>query len=255
MVTRWRQQAASDALNINAWQLLNSLSHAIFALDKEARIVAVNDYWTCLSGIPKSQTLRQPLAHFIHPEDINCLNQALLNVTAQISEQMCLRVLHKGGEIRWCELRMQSIKADSRYPLTAALFDITPQFRREQIKEATHRSLLSLTNRMPAMLYRARNNRSWTMEYVSEGCQLITGYPAQSLLNHADVSLGELILQEDASQVWTDVQKALQQHRSFDLSYRIRQKSGDVIRVRDKGHGLYSASGVVLGVEGIILAN
>ena len=91
------------------------------------------------------------------------------------------------------------------------------------------------------------------MEYVSEGCKAITGYSAENLLNQSQICLGSMIHTDDAQYVWDAVQTALQLNEPFDLKYRLTQKNGSQISVRDKGCGLYTDSNVVLGVEGIIL--
>ena len=235
--------------------LFNSLSDVVLILEDQERIAFINTCWIKMTDIDLNDTIGQPFSDFLHPEDQNSWSQLLGNITNHRSEMIWLRVLHKSGEVRWVEMRIQPMHKDQRYPLSATLCDITPQVRAEQVRNANHRGLQSLVERMPAMLYRSRNNASWTMEYVSAGCEAITGFKPESLLNHAQISLGDLIHPEDAPNVWEKVQKALNTHECFDLYYRIRNASGVEIQVRDKGRGLYSNSGVILGVEGIILTS
>ena len=235
------------------WQLFNSLNDVVIAFDHRHHILTVNECWQKITGTPVSEALDNPLTDFLHPEDIPGCEQLFDKMQPGKSELIWFRLLHTSGEIRWCEMRIQSIKPDSLYPLSATLCDITPQVRNEQVREANHRSLQSLVKRLPAMLYRSRNNLSWTMEYVSDGCELLTGYHAEELLNQSQICLGSLIHPDDAEAVWDDVQIALQTHSSFDLDYRILKKNGDEIKVKDRGRGLYSESGMVLGVEGIIM--
>lgn len=235
------------------WQLFNSLNDVVIAFDQHHRILTVNECWQSITGIPVSEALDNLLTEFLHPEDVSGCELLFKKLQPGKSELIWFRLLHTSGEIRWCEMRIQSINNDTLYPLSATLCDITPQIRNEQIREASHRSLQSLIKRLPAMLYRSRNNHSWTMEYVSDGCELLTGYPAEELLNQSQICLGSIIHADDAEAVWDNVQIALQTRSSFDLNYRILQKDGSAIQVKDRGRGLYSDSGMVLGVEGIIM--
>jgi len=171
---------------------------------------------------------------------------------ADSKEVIWLRLIAANGELRWCEMLLQAMETNTLYPLSATLYDITPKVRSDQVRHASHRSLQSLVDRLPAMLYRARNNISWSMEYVSEGCELITGYSAEIMLNQSQVSLGAMIHPEDAAYVWEQVQVALENQTAFNIQYRLTRADGQQILVQDKGRGLYSESGMVLGVEGII---
>lgn len=252
-ILKWPRRTGTVPANEQLAQLFDSLNDVVAAFDNKQCIVTINQCWEKLTGISVAETLKRPLTDFMHPEDIPNWKQLSERVAKGKSELIWFRLLHTTGEIRWCEMRIQSVPSGSPFSLSATLCDITPQVRNEQVKEASHRSLESLVNRLPAMLYRSRNNTSWSMEYVSDGCKNLTGYSAQSLLNQSQISLGAMIHPDDAEHVWESVQAALQMNKSFDLHYRLTQKSGKEIKVRDKGRGLYSNSGMVLGVEGIIL--
>lgn len=234
-------------------QLFNSLSDVVLAIDEHQHIVTVNNAWKGITGVDAGEAIARPFSEFLHPEDIGNWKRLLDKVSVGKTELIWLRMLNQQGEIHWCEMRVQPINNDRKYPVSATLCDITPQVRSDQVRDANHRSLQSLVDRIPAMLYRARNNVSWTMEYVSSGCELVTGYSAESLLNQSQISLGSMIHADDAPQVWDDVQTALGLLQPFDLHYRITRADGTEMRVRDRGQGLYSESGLVMGVEGIIL--
>lgn len=239
-----------SALQLN--QLLNSLSDVVMMLDDQHQITMINQCWQDITGINIEQTQGKAFTDFLHPEDIPSWTQLMQKMRSDSREVIWFRLISASGELRWCEMRLQSMEKNKLYPLSATLCDITPQVRNEQVRHASYRSLQSLVDRLPAMLYRARNNISWSMEYVSEGCELITGYSAENMLNQPQVSLGAMIHAADASYVWEQVQIALENHTTFNIQYRLTQADGQEIMVLDKGRGLYSESGMVLGVEGII---
>lgn len=250
----WPKKVAnSNVTDANLWSVLNSLGDVVLVLDQQLRITLINQSWNTITQVPVADTLNQPLTDFIHPEDLPSWQNTLKTLQDQGSALIWFRLLCADGDIRWCEMRLQPVDKHNAYPLSATLCDITPQVRNEQVKEAGYRSLQSLVNRLPAMLYRSRNNESWSMEYVNNGCEALTGYSPEALLNQSQVCLGTMIHPKDRDYVWEHVQIALQMHTGFDLHYRLIQASGREIRVRDKGQGLYSDSDMVLGVEGIIL--
>nr|AAW21509.1 signal transduction histidine kinase [Methylophaga aminisulfidivorans MP] len=234
-------------------QLFNSLNDVVLLLDKQRQVQFINQYWQTITGIPVEETVGRLFSDFLHPEEIPSWSQLLNKIIPSQHETVWFRLISASGELRWCEMRIQSVNKDQLYPLSATLCDITPQVRNEEVRHASHRSLQSLVDRLPAMLYRSRNNASWSMEYVSESCELITGYSAESMLNQSQVSLGSIIHPDDATHVWEEVQQSLETFSPFDIHYRLTRADGTEVSVQDKGRGLYSKSGMVLGVEGILL--
>lgn len=109
-----------------------------------------------------------------------------------------------------------------------------------------------LLDELPGLIYRGDNNPRWSMQFVSAGCLQLTGYPAEYLTRTSEYSYGSLILAEYADYIWYCVQCALLQHEPYQLSYRIRCSDGQIKDVWEKGVGVYSADGQVLGIEGAI---
>lgn len=248
---KWPLKTTEEVSDLQ--QLLDSLNDVVLILNENQQIQFINLCWQSITGISIDKTLNRYFSDFLHPEDHTNWNESLQNIKQNSKEVLLLRLVTENRDIRWCEIRIQPMQSHTIYPLSATVCDITHQVRDDKIRHASHRSLQSLVDRLPAMFYRARNNKSWTMEYVSNGCELLTGYQAEKLLNQSQVCLGSMIHPDDTPYVWEQVQIALQMQTTFDLQYRLFQEDGIQITVQDKGRGLYSDSGLVLGVEGIIL--
>ena len=243
------------ATSLNYPEFLDTLNDVVLLINKTQQIEYVNQCWQQISGCSKQKTQGRYLPDFLHPEDKTLWQHTIRKLDQkQTSQHIWIRFIGIDDEIRWCEMRIQSMHPNQLYPLSATLCDITPLVRKDQLKNASYRSLTGLVNRIPAMIYRSRNDRNWTMEYVSDGCLELSGYSAEQLLNQSQLSFGSLIHPEDASEVWADVQIALENMTEFELSYRLVHESGNCQYVLDKGKGIYSDTGAILGVEGIIIA-
>lgn len=109
-----------------------------------------------------------------------------------------------------------------------------------------------LIDELPGLIYRGDNQRNWPMQYVSAGCKDLTGYSPDYLSNNPEHYYGALILPEYVDYIWYCVQYALLRNEPYQLNYRIRCADGHIKAVWEKGVGVYSATGEVLGVEGAI---
>ncbi|HEY9286345.1 MAG TPA: PAS domain S-box protein [Pyrinomonadaceae bacterium] len=114
------------------------------------------------------------------------------------------------------------------------------------------RTLLGLVNCLPGMIYCCRNDRDWTMLYVSEGCAELTGHAAEDLVGNRRLSYADLIHAEDREQVWRGVQQAVARRERFRITYRIRTAAGEERWVWEQGHGVYDAAGGLLALEGFV---
>lgn len=232
--------------------LLDSLQDAVLVLDQQGNIKYVNHCWKKITGVEAKKSFDEHIERFLHPEDITVWSRSFQTLHETKQQLIWCRLLNASGEVHWCEIRMQMMTTTPSHQISATLCDITSQVRSDNIRQADHRSLTAMVNRLPAIIYRARNNKNWSMEYVSDGCLALTGYPAEQLVNHTQLSFASLIHPNDSTYVWEKVQIALQKKCVFNLQYRLIHASGNILHVSEKGQGIYADTGAILGVEGII---
>ncbi|MCX7918178.1 MAG: HD domain-containing protein [bacterium] len=118
--------------------------------------------------------------------------------------------------------------------------------------QENQRMLSTLISNLPGMVYRCRNDRNWTMEFVSDGCYPLTGYQPNELINNNRISYAELIHPDDREEVWNKVQSSIQNTTSFQISYRIITATQQEKWVWEQGRGVYSDRGELLALEGFI---
>jgi PAS domain S-box-containing protein len=90
------------------------------------------------------------------------------------------------------------------------------------------------------------------MEFVSEGCLLLTGYTQAELTINEDVKYGDLIHPDDRDLVWKTVQEAITKNTHFELDYRIITKEGKELWVRERGQAVKQIHDDQIFLEGFI---
>jgi len=164
----------------------------------------------------------------------------------------------KDGKVRW----LRTSKLPLRDPtgriigVLGTYEDITERKKNENDLAESERRLLTLMNNLPGMAYRCKNDRDWTMEFLSEGCENLTGFSSKEVVVNnrlSPASLATLILPEHRVHVWEDVQSALKDRRPFKITYELRTASGEIRWVWEQGEGVFSPEGTVIALEGFII--
>lgn len=136
--------------------------------------------------------------------------------------------------------------------MVVMFLEVTERKRAEQTIRESQRQLSTLMSNLPGIAYRCLNNPDWTMEFISEGCMALTGYPASDLCGNAKLSYNDIILPEDREMVWETVQQALTEQRPYQITYRIRAADGAVKWVWEQGRGVYDDQGRLEALEGFV---
>ena len=253
MLKHFTQHIQASELLEQYWTpLFDQWSEYILIIDQTLSIYRSNQGWQqfiALETDNSAQHFDQNLTTYLYPEDVFHLKQLLLK--GQPIERYRVRLMNSQHQLFWFEISatILPIGTSPQY-WCLQCSDQTQNIQQQSLQAAQQRSLADLLYRLPIMLYRSRNDRDWTMEYVSRGGESITGYPIQALLNTP--LYGQIIYPDDAEQVWAQVQSAIQNKTMFFLNYRIIQANQQIVQVQEIGQGVYSNSDMVLGVEGVI---
>lgn len=135
--------------------------------------------------------------------------------------------------------------------LSTVARDLRPWKEAQATLRERERFLATLVANLPGVAYRRRNEPGWPMEYISDGCLELTGYPAEALMAGKPV-FNDLIHPDDRERVLADVEAALAEYRSFKVEYRIRRADGGELWVWSKGRGIYNEAGWLVAREGFI---
>ncbi len=118
--------------------------------------------------------------------------------------------------------------------------------------EESRRMLARLFSNLGGVVYRCRNDKKWTMEFLSDGCQSLTGYRAEDIVDNRIISYGQVIHPDDRERVWSEVQEGLRKNEPFRMMYRITTVDGREKWVWEQGRGVFGPGGEVVALEGFI---
>lgn len=128
--------------------------------------------------------------------------------------------------------------------------------RLQKVSRALHESERSkslLLSHLPGIAYRCSYDKNWTMLYISEGCEELTGYPSESLLYNRDLSFNDLIEPERHEDIWQAWQATIANKSSLHLEYKITTASGQEKWVYEQGSPIFRPNGEVDCIEGLII--
>lgn len=105
---------------------------------------------------------------------------------------------------------------------------------------------------LPGFIYRCKNDKDWTMFYLSDQCEAVTGYPAKDFIHNKRLAYNDIIREDDRTAIYALWEKALAENRAFEHEYRIITAAGEERWVWERGKGIYNPEGQLLYLEGYI---
>jgi PAS domain S-box-containing protein len=121
----------------------------------------------------------------------------------------------------------------------------------ELVAHESHRTLATLISNLPGIVYRCRNDRDWSMEFMSGGCEDLTGHRAEDFVS-GQVSFAAMIHPDDRELVWQAVQQGVDLRRAYRITYRMVNARGEERWLWEQGQGVFDAEGSLLSLEGFI---
>ncbi|WP_088329595.1 PAS domain S-box protein [Lacimicrobium sp. SS2-24] len=122
----------------------------------------------------------------------------------------------------------------------------------QQLQQSTEQ-YASLVRNIPGVTYRRRNDKNWTMLYISEQIQALCGYSADQLIHAQPVNFAALIPHDYLSALTGQVQQAVASGQSWQLEYPVVTQSGQYRWLEDRARAVTDDSGEEVYIEGFLL--
>lgn len=219
-------------------------------VDFDGRIVRANPAFCDVAGRAEEELRALGLFALVPPERREEVEQAIARAAEQDVVSFDIPIGRPDGAFRWLEFR--GVSEPLRRVVRFIAHDATSLRRAESEARERERFLETLLSNLPGMVYRCRNDPQWTLDFVSGGCEAVSGYGVDDLLFNKTTSFGELMHSDDAPKVWDIVQDAIAKKAPFTAQYRISTKSGEEKWCYEQGRGVYSSEGELLALEGFI---
>jgi len=117
------------------------------------------------------------------------------------------------------------------------------------LSEQRHRSMLE---NLPGVVYRCINDEHWTMLFISDEVEKLTGYPARNFIRNKTTTFAQITHPEDTEQNRKIVDRELANHARFSTEYRIQHANGSVRWVQELGRGIFDQNNQLLYIDGFI---
>ncbi|MBE9125556.1 MULTISPECIES: PAS domain S-box protein [unclassified Coleofasciculus] len=122
----------------------------------------------------------------------------------------------------------------------------------ESLKQSEERYRTLVAN-IPGAVYRCACDSDRKMAFLSEAIEDISGYPPSDFINNRVRSFGSIIHPQDRANVDQVVWQNARLKHSYVIEYRIVRADGTLVWVYDKGQAIFSDTGEILWLDGVIL--
>lgn len=125
--------------------------------------------------------------------------------------------------------------------------------RTEQEVQRAREQYQSLVENIPGVAFRCRHDYGWTMLFISDAIEQVSGYPASDFIKNGVRPFVSVIHPEDVDLVFREIQKAIERGQPWDIEYRLVHRDGTLRWVHEKGCAIYGPDGQIAYLDGFIL--
>ena len=231
------RKATEEALREREGQLSAFIDQATagFAqVDLSGRFTLVNDRFCEIAGRSREELLALTLQEITHPEDLAAnldkFERAVADGTPFVHEK---RYVRPDGSIVWVNNSVSVIRRPSGEPygVLAVSIDVTERRAAEAAVRENEARLRALADNLPGgMVYQLSTGPGATDRrflFVSQGCETLTGYPAEAIMADASIPYA-IVLPEDRVALAAASEEAIRTGGQFDLQCRFRRADGEL---------------------------
>jgi PAS domain S-box-containing protein len=206
-------------------------------------------------GYQEEELLDRPITELIHPNNLNEFELALHLWSNGIrSKAANIECQWRAKSGRWVSFCIQA----QLFPLALEMdgivisgYDITDRKCLELNLKTSEERFKSLVHNIPGAVFRC--DSLYTMEFVSNAIQDITGYPASEFINSQERAYINLIHVDDIELIKDSITQSVLDRRRNSIEYRIIHANGQVRWVTERKQGIFDQNGSLLWLDGVLI--
>ncbi len=129
--------------------------------------------------------------------------------------------------------------------------DLTGLKKADMAFRESVRAFNTMIDNLSGVVYRCKNDHDWTMEYISEGIEKLSGYAKSDFTLNAVRTYNSLIHPDDQQMVWKVIQSAIAMQTPYVVEYRIISALNETKWVWERGRGVFEGNRL-MALEGFI---
>lgn len=157
----------------------------------------------------------------------------------------------KAGNVRSVLVSSELVGISGRQCRLSMLIDMTERAAAEHALRQSEERFRVLADNIPGVIYQCLNDDRYTMLYLNEAIEGITGHSKAEFLQ-GGLSLNDFEIDADVERDRSIINAAIANHGAFNVVYRVRHKSGEWRWVEEWGTGVYGPDNNLLFLEGFL---
>lgn len=110
-----------------------------------------------------------------------------------------------------------------------------------------------LIQNIPAIFFRCNCDKDWTIHFINNAIEELTGYPPSDLIQNKVRSFASIVHPEDNPKILEAAEKAMAAAEPWTIEYRLITVDGEIKWVSETGVAIYSETGELQYMDGFIL--
>ena len=236
-------------------ELANSLPVSVFETDLAGNVIFANATAFDWFGYEGQELISEfNFSLFFQESDRFKAKTHFVEVLSNDAHVSCeYKAKRKDGSIFPVMSSSFTVKKDGQpVGIRGTLVDISARKKAELKLEKSERTLSNLISNLPGFVYRCKNDTDWSMEYLSEGFTMVSGYSIDEVTEFRKLSFNDIIHPNYRNYLWRQWQNVLALKTSLEEEYPIITKSGEIKWVWERGRGFFDENGKLLYLEGFI---
>ena len=222
----------------------------VFRSKFTGEIIECNPAFANILGYPKSELInKNAVDMYFFPKQRENYLQEIRQKQHLTNYELFLK--KKNGKEVWVLANVSLVTYNNEEFIEGTVINITELKQTGEALIEKENELSTLMDNIPGALYKCSvnaENKTFQTKFISEGVAKLTGYPVEYFYKNAMNTLKEKAFVVEESNSFDKIKK----EGNYELEYKITSKKGKAVWILEKGKAIYTDSGELMGVEGIV---